>query len=327
MESGVVIDAHTHPVGHRMDRGHYEDYKDYLKQISEPGAQSEPGRLDKVIEQMDQYHVDQAIGMVAIGLRSAPDLNERMIQVVREHGDRFPAVMIGFNLPPDRSHFNGEEAAQEIEPLLDLPEVKGVGEWAPAAAAASMMSWPELLGKYRPIFEVIAAHRSAVLFHTGLAPYVVSLPRPATGNMGSWLSNPLLIDDIAAEYPEIPLIIGHMGVQGSFFYGTYADMALLTAARNPNVYLETSSAPFEVVEKAVCDPAIGPEKVIFGSDTPTPYTHYKYRDNFYASYGKAPPSNYTDHYKYELENVDRLSIPDEQKEWILGGNIKRILGL
>jgi predicted TIM-barrel fold metal-dependent hydrolase len=44
------------------------------------------------------------------------------------------------------------------------------------------------------------------------------------------------IDDIAAEYPDVPIILGHCGVQGYFYFGTYADMALHVAARNQNVY-------------------------------------------------------------------------------------------
>jgi predicted TIM-barrel fold metal-dependent hydrolase len=50
------------------------------------------------------------------------------------------------------------------------------------------------------------------------------------------------------------MIIGNIGVQGFYCFGSYADMALLVAARHDNVYLETSSAPLEVVEKAVIDP-------------------------------------------------------------------------
>ncbi len=317
MERGVIIDAHVHPVGPRMGTG---EVKGYAEQTNVLATQVEPGaRAGKIIEQMNKYHVDKAIGLTAIGLIAAPDLNQQMIQLVREHGDRYPAVMIGFTVPEDRNDFKGEDAAAEIEPLLDLPEVKGVGEWALGAGATEMMEWPELWVKYRPIMDVIAEHKSAVLFHTGAAPYVHS--------RALWFFNPIFVDDIAREYSEVPLIIGHIGVQGFYYFGTYADMALMTAARHPNVYLETSSAPFEVIEKAVCDPAIGPEKLIFGTDTPAPYTYYKYRDEYYVSYGKATPPFHVDHYKYDLANIERLSIPDREKELILGGNIARILGL
>lgn len=333
MERGIIIDAHTHPIGPRMDKG---TVKNYAEQTIEFGTKVELGVLAKTLEQMDKYHVDKAIGLTAIGLIDAPDMNQQMIQIVQEHSDRFPGVMIAFRVPQHLSgqnRFKGADAAEEIEPLLDLPEVKGVGEWA-YHAAGGMMEWPELWREYRPIMDVIAEHKSAVLFHTGVGAYPSTSPRSTTrGSEGRasrrklYFSNPMFVADIAQEYPEVPIIIGHMGVQGFFYFGTYADMALLVAATNPNVYLETSSAPFEVVEKAVCDPAIGPEKIIFGTDTPAPYSYYKYRDEYYPSYGKAPPIFYTDHYKYDLGNIERLSIPDREKELILGGNIARILRL
>jgi hypothetical protein len=116
-------------------------------------------------------------------------------------------------------------------------------------------------------------------------------------------------------------------VQGFYYFGSYADMALMVAARHENVYVETSSAPLEVVEKAVCDPAIGPERVLFGSDSPAPYGYYKYRGRDYVSYMKNPPEHLVDHYKYDLANIDQLPITDRQKEQILGENIAKLLGL
>jgi predicted TIM-barrel fold metal-dependent hydrolase len=331
MKSGTVIDAHVHPISPPMDSGPVKDYTKLTTEFDECDLGEAP--IEVLLKRMDKYHVDKAIGLVGIGLAAAPDMNDRMIQIVREHGDRFPAVMIGFAVPPDRNDFKGEDAAKEVESFLDLPEVKGVGEWS-LTAGSGMIEWPELLAKYRPILDVVAEHKSAIIFHTGAAPYSHTAPRSTTGERTSrfatrtlWFYNPLFIDDIAVEYPDIPLIIGHMGVQGYFYFGTFADMALMTAARNPNVYLETSSAPFEVVEKAVCDPAIGPEKLIFGTDSLAPYTYYKYKGESYPSYGKTPTTFYTDHYKYDLANIERLSIPDREKELILGGNISRLLKL
>ena len=58
-----------------------------------------------------------------------------------------------------------------------------------------------------------------------------------------------------------------------------------------------------------------------------PYTYYYYKGEYYPSYGKNPPGFYTDHHKYDLMNIERLQIPDREKEMILGGNIARILKL
>ena len=324
MISGKIIDAHTHPVGSPTEMlAHLKDYRQMSEMLcglaeqmrnKPPEAPGNPEGLPplaaRIVEQMDKYGVDQAIPLAVFDFANQPS-----IELVRGCGDRFPAFMAGLDITPG---FDGEETARKLEAYLSIPEVKGVGEWS-LAAGSSNEDWPALFAKCRPILDVIAAHKAPVLFHTGTAPF--------TEIRALWFYNPVFIDDIAREYPEVPIIIGHMGVQGYFYYGTYADMALMVAARNPNVYLETSSAPFEVVEKAVCDPAIGPEKIIFGSDTPAVYTYYEYKGEHYPTYGKRPPSTMPDHYKYDLANIERLKISKEEKEMILGNNISQILGL
>jgi len=237
--------------------------------------------------------------------------------------------------------FDGEQAAKEIEPFLKMPEVKGVGEW-PLMIAGGMESWPELWTKYRPIMDVIEESDKAVLFHTGVDPYPIMHLRtdekgepiikksgkPAIGaSRAMYFSNPVFIDDVATEYPDTPILIGHIGVQGFYYFGSYADMALLVAARHENVYLETSSAPFEVVEKAVLDPAIGPERVIYGSDSPAPYGYYKYRGEDRVSYMKQPPERLADHMCYDLAVIDRLPITDREKAMIRGENLAKVLKL
>ena len=94
--------------------------------------------------------------------------------------------------------------------------------------------------------DVLAEHKAVALFHTGVAPYLHRSPRVRdNGKQGwaaqrtLWFCNPAFIDDIATEYPEVTIIIAHFGVQGFYYFGAYADMALLVAARHDNVYLET----------------------------------------------------------------------------------------
>jgi predicted TIM-barrel fold metal-dependent hydrolase len=318
MKRGTVIDAHVHPtVGPAEMQLQFKDYRqmsdmmfNLAKNLGDAPRLSLPCNMEHIVKQMDKYGVDKAIVLATMSW-----LNDSAIQLVREHGDRFPAVMVGLEIAPG---FKGEDVAEKLEPYLGLAEVKGVGEWS-LTVGSTTEDWPQLFAKYRPILDLIAGRKSPVLFHTGAAPF--------QENRALWFYNPVFIDDIAHEYPDIPIIIGHIGVQGYFYYGTYADMALLVAARNPNVYLETSSAPFEVIEKAVCDPAIGPEKLVFGSDTPAVYSYYKYRGEFYPSYGKAPPPFPTDHYQHDLANIERLNIPDQEKEMVLGSTIARILRL
>lgn len=329
MKNSIIIDAHTHPAGPAMES--VEDYTEMERLMLAQQAESE--RVDSILARMDKYGVDQAIGLISQGISILPEENERLIKVAQEYPGRFPAVMVGFSTPPVPFEFKGEDAAREIESYLKIREVKGVGEWA-LMGASGMEEWPQLWARYRPIMDVLAEHKAVAHFHTGIAPYLHRSPRVRDNGQPGWcaqrtlfFSNPAFIDDIATEYPEVSIIIAHIGVQGFYYFGSYADMALLVAARHDNVYLETSSAPIEVVEKAVCDPAIGPEKVIFGTDTPAPFGYYRYKDEVYPSYSKRPPASYPDHYKYDLTVVEQLPIHDRERDLILGDNIARILGL
>ncbi len=329
MKGSIIIDAHTHPAGPAIES--VEDYTTMEKLMLQQRAEEE--RVETILKFLDKYGVDGAVGLISQGISILPDENERIIKVAQEFPDRFPAVMVGFSTPPVPGEFNPDGAAREIESYLKIPQVKGVGEWA-LMGASGMETWPELWARYRPIMDVLAEHKAVAHFHTGIAPYLHRSPRVrSNGKPGwcaqrtLWFSNPAHIDDIATEYPDVPILIAHIGVQGFFYFGAYADMALLVAARHENVYLETSSAPYEVVAKAVADPAIGPERVIFGTDTPAPFGHYRYQGNAYPSYGKVPPTSYPDHYKYDLEVIERLPLHDREKDLILGGNIARLLGI
>ena len=74
---------------------------------------------------------------------------------------------------------------------------------------------------------------------------------------------PWSIEELIRRYPQARIILGHMG-HGNI---VYINAAIDVAARNPNVYLETSGMPMhskirEAVERA------GADKVLYGSDTP-----------------------------------------------------------
>jgi predicted TIM-barrel fold metal-dependent hydrolase len=74
---------------------------------------------------------------------------------------------------------------------------------------------------------------------------------------------PWSIEELIRRYPEARVILGHMG-HGNIIY---INAAIDVAARNPNVYLETSGMPMhskirEAVER------VGPDRVLYGSDTP-----------------------------------------------------------
>lgn len=294
-----------------------------------------PDQAAALIGLMDKHAVDKAIGMTGIGLSKFPEANEGIIAAVQAFPERIPAAMIGFSTPEDLDRFDGEQAAKEIEPYLKYPEVVGVGEWA-LEAVGGMNEWIDVWPRLRPIMDVVAEAKKCVCFHAGMAPFPQRRPAVRTTGHDGWIShrslwwhNPVFLDDVAAEYPDVPIIISHVGVQGCFFFGAYADMALMVAARNPNVYLETSSAPLEVVARAASDPAIGPTRLLFGTDTPAPFDYYRFEGKAYPSYAGwcDQPDRLRDHYPECLRVVDELAVGQEEKRQILGGNIATLLGL
>jgi uncharacterized protein len=107
-------------------------------------------------------------------------------------------------------------------------------------------------------------------------------------------STPLEIAPAAAACPEATIILGHMG--GYFHTADAIDVA----RTYPNVYLETSAMPYPWrIRDAVR--AIGPDRVLFGSDGP----------------GCQPA--------LELDKVRRAGLAEADLALVLGGNLRRLL--
>src|SRR3954449_11140814 len=115
--------------------------------------------------------------------------------------------------------------------------------------------------RYYPLYDAIAELGVPALFHTGQTGIGAGLP----GGHGIKLrySNPLLLDDVAADFPALTVILAHPSVP-------WQTEAISMARHKANVYIELSGwrpkyFPPELVRAA------GGElrhKVMFGSDYP-----------------------------------------------------------
>jgi predicted TIM-barrel fold metal-dependent hydrolase len=74
---------------------------------------------------------------------------------------------------------------------------------------------------------------------------------------------PWSIEDLAVSFPDVPLVMAHMG-HGNV---VYINAAIDIAARRPNVYLETSGMPMHTKIKEAAE-RVGVERVLYGSDVP-----------------------------------------------------------
>lgn len=104
---------------------------------------------------------------------------------------------------------------------------------------------------------------------------------------------------LAAEYPDVPFIIPHLG---SFADDWKAQLAFIGyLARHPNIYTDTAGVRrFDLLEQAVSK--AGAKKILFGTDGPWL------------------------HPGVELAKVQALSLSASDRSLILGGNLLRLLG-
>ncbi len=109
-----------------------------------------------------------------------------------------------------------------------------------------------------PIYEKALELKIPVVFHVGTTPFG-SLSRLSQ-------ANPLLIDDVAVEFPELRIMLTHLGTLSH-------KEAFMVVEKNPNVFIDTSAYLYEIKEILTMDliTRLGPNKVIFGTDYPMPY--------------------------------------------------------
>jgi uncharacterized protein len=114
---------------------------------------------------------------------------------------------------------------------------------------------------------------------------------------GSEISHPLAIGALCRRFPDVTVLMDHMG------YREWTADAIEAARDNPNLYLGTTIASFEpvTIERAVRE--LGPERVVYGSNWP----------NLYSDLA--------------VEAIRRQHLGAEAEQLILGGNLARILGI
>ena len=90
--------------------------------------------------------------------------------------------------------------------------------------------WPNDRAFY-PLYEVIAEARLIALFHTGTTGIGAGLP--GGGGVHLKYSNPMCIDDVAADFPDLRIILAHPSFP-------WQEEALAIAVHKPNVYIDLS---------------------------------------------------------------------------------------
>jgi predicted TIM-barrel fold metal-dependent hydrolase len=174
--------------------------------------------------------------------------NEEIAELAHKHSD----VAIPFaSINPHR----GKEGVQAARRLITEYNVKGfkfhpqVQDFDPGDRMAY------------PLYEVIAEAKLPALFHSGQTG--VGAGTPGGGGIRLKYGNPMLIDDVAVDFPDMPIILAHPSFP-------WQEEALSIATHKPQVYIDLSGWSPKYFPPILVRYAntLLKDKILFGSDHP-----------------------------------------------------------
>jgi uncharacterized protein len=174
--------------------------------------------------------------------------NEEIAELAHQHSD----VAIPFaSINPQR----GTDGVRAAKKLITEYNVKGfkfhpsVQEFFPNDRLAY------------PLYEVIAEAKLPALFHTGQTG--VGAGTRGGGGIRLKYSNPLHLDDVAADFPDMPIVLAHPSFP-------WQEEALSVATHKPQVYIDLSGWSPKYFPPILVQYAntLLKDKILFGSDYP-----------------------------------------------------------
>ena len=147
-----------------------------------------------------------------------------------------------------------------------------------------------------PLYEVIAEAKLPAMFHTGHSGMGSGMP--GGGGIRLKFSNPMCVDDVAVDFPTMPIVLAHPSFP-------WQDEALSVAMHKEQVYIDLSGWAPKLFPPILVQYTNGPlrHKMLFGSDYPV-----------------LTPERW-------LAEFAQLPIRDEVRPLVLKENAVRLLGL
>jgi len=273
----AAIDTHVHIEPDVPDNAADQAARKYFGETGAPRARQE----------LAQYYRSRNIGCIVFSvderLSGRPQVpNDEVMALAAEHAD----IMLAFvSVDPTR----GFEAVSEARRLI-------------AAGARGFKLHPPLQQFHPndriayPLYEAIAEAKLPCIFHTGHSG--IGTGMRGGGGVRLKYGNPMDIDDVAVDFPDMPIIMAHPSFP-------WQDEAISVCLHKPQVYIDLSGwspkyFPPNLIQYAN---TLLKNKMLFGSDYPliTP-------DRWLADFAK-------------------IAIKDEVRPLILKENAVRLLGL
>ncbi|MBO0842174.1 MAG: amidohydrolase [Nocardioides sp.] len=245
---------HVHVEQQHDEHGHaHLSLSEELMDASAAYFRSSDNRTPTVADLAERYRESNMAAVVfTVDARTAtgrePLSSEQIAAECAEHAD----VLIPFgSVDPLR----GPDAVAQARELVETHGVRGF-KFHPSLQAFSPAD-PE----HRELWAAIEELGVPALFHTGQNGIGAGLP----GGHGLKLrySDPLLLDDVAADFPELTVILAHPSVP-------WQAVAISMATHKANVFIDLSGWSPKYFPEELVRAAGGMlrEKVLFGTDYP-----------------------------------------------------------
>ena len=279
-----AIDIHTH-----AEVSCWNPFDSYGEEYDRAADKYFGNSRRPTIAETVAYYREQKIGLVMFTVDSEAKLgrkripNEEICEAARANSD----MMIAFaSIDPHK----GKMGAREARRLIEEEGVKGF-KFHPTVQGFlpyDRMAWP--------IYEVIAEHKLPAIFHSGHSG--IGSGMRCGGGLRLQNSNPMLLEDVAIDFPDIQIVIAHPS-------WPWQDEALSLALHKPNVWIDLSGwspkyFPPQLVQYAN---TLLKDRMLFGSDYPL-----------------ITPERW-------MKDFDEAGFKDKVKPLILKDNAKRLLNL
>lgn len=211
------------------------------------------GRRPTIPETIDYYR-ERKIGFVMFTVDAESQMGRRRIpnEEIAEFAANNRDIMIAFaSIDPHK----GKMGAREARRLIEECGVRG------------FKFHPTVQGFYAndrmayPLYEVIAEYGLPAIFHSGHSG--IGSGMPGGGGLRLKYSEPIHLDDVAADFPDMKVVIAHPS-------WPWQDEALSICLHKPNVYIDLSGwspkyFPPQLVQYAN---SLLKERMLFASDFP-----------------------------------------------------------
>jgi predicted TIM-barrel fold metal-dependent hydrolase len=277
-----VTDIHIHiqpwemlhpEVQKKMRRGR-TDYDDIMAMIKDPA---------KFLAYLDSAGIYRA-GIINYPSPDIMGFTDEASKFSAEYCSVLPERLIAFGGVHPRF---SKDPSGDVKRLVDLG-IRGIKLHPPHQIFEPADYKEKGMKSLGEIYATCESEGIPVMMHTGTSVFPGARSR---------LGDPMGIDDVAIDFPDLKLILAHGGRP------LWAETALFLLRRFPNVYIDISGIPprrllhyFPRLESFA-------SKVLYGSDWPAP---------------GVPPV------KDIVDGVEALPFSDEARALIMGGNARKL---